>query len=60
MRAYAIMHNGEWYVAELVTASTYEKDQSDFEEPVWSELRTTAYLCKHTEAEEIIPLRRTI
>lgn len=58
MKVYAIFVNGQWYLAQLVLASEYGvEDDDEYSEPVWSELRTTAYICKHKEPARIIRLK---
>jgi hypothetical protein len=54
---YAICHRGTWHVARLVLEVDYDPKRSPYDEPVWADANTTAYICPHSQAETIIRLR---
>lgn len=60
---YAVLVKGQWHICHLVLATEYSapSDEKTWDDtPVWSETPSTAYICKHDEADHVIPLKEPI
>ena len=57
---YAVLVKGQWHICYLVLATEYKTPTDDMtwdETPVWSEIPSTAYICKFDEADHVIRLK---